>query len=92
MVEIHHANEPFECFDIGGPGKIFDGCDFAWKWSDAVFCNLVAKKIDLGDAKLALFEFDDKSVILQAVEKGHQVSFVFFMVPACYQNVIMLDQ
>ena len=71
MVEIYHADEPFKWFDVGGPGEVLDGCDFAWKCSDAVFCNLVAKKINLGDAKLALFDFDDKPMILQAVEKDY---------------------
>ena len=39
-----------------------------WERFDPVLIDHVAKEVDLADAKLTLFRFDDQSVVLEAVE------------------------
>ena len=52
----------------------------------------LAKEIDIGHSKLTLFEFNHESVILEAVEEGSEVFFVFVGVLACHQDVIEVDE
>ena len=59
MVEIDHADEPFECFDIDWLGVILDGLDLGRKWSNSVLINPVAEETDFIHTELALFELDD---------------------------------
>ena len=92
MVEIHHSNEPFERFRTDRPGELRDALDFAWKGLESVFVDSVAKKIDLGNTKLAFFEFDYQPMVLETVEKETEMFFVLFYVPTCHQDVVQIDE
>ena len=84
MVEIHHSNEPFERFRTDRPGELRDALDLAWQGLDSVLVDSVAEKIDLGNTKLAFFEFDHQPVVLETVEKETKMFFVLFYVLTCH--------
>ena len=59
MVEVHHADEPLERFDVDRLGVVLDGFDLGRKWSDSILVDPVAQEIDFGYTELAFFGLDD---------------------------------
>ena len=88
MVKIYHADEPFKRLNVDWLGEIGDGFDFGRKRSDAVVVYRVTKEVDFGNSKLALFWFDDQTVVLEAIEESAELFLMFIVVLACHQDVV----
>ena len=61
VVEVNHANKPLKRLDVEQLGVLGNGFDLEWKWLDTILVYFVAKEIDLRNAEMALFKFDDQS-------------------------------
>ena len=59
MVEIDHANEPFERFGISRLGIILDGFDLGWQRCNPVLGDSMSQEINFGNSELAFFQLND---------------------------------
>ena len=92
VVKIDHGHETLKSLDVGRFWELFDGHYLTGERFDAMFVDGVAKEINFGHSKLAFFKLDDQTVFLEAVEKDDKMSFMFFRVSACHQDIVKVHK
>lgn len=87
-VKIYHAQK-FPKFPLCcGLGKILNSLYLVLEWADTQTVHTMAEKIKSRNAKLALWDVDDYTMLTQAFQYQPEVVKVFLRAGAGYEEVI----
>ena len=92
FVEVDHSDEGHQLLDGRRAGEIGDSPDTVRGGGNSVCGDVMAEETEGWFAEQTLLQVEDEAGRLELVEQLLEVVPVFFLVSACHQNVVQVDE
>ena len=92
FVEVDHSNEGHQLLDGRRAGEFSDSPDTVRGGGNSVCSDVMAEETEGWFAEQTLLQVEDEAGRLELAEQLLEVVPMFFLVSACHQNVVQVDE